>query len=61
MADDEQDRRALEKALTYRDRYGLGAASISGYDEATKARLREEMDRRFPLLARLLREVWTAK
>lgn len=57
MADNEQDRRALEKALTC----GLGTAPISGYDEATKARLREEMDRRFPLLARLLREVSPAK
>jgi hypothetical protein len=56
--DTERNRRLIEKHFTWRERYGTSSEPESDqYSPEAKARLREQMEQRFPFLARLLREV----
>lgn len=57
MTDTEQKRRSIEKYFTWHERYGVqNETCTKRYTPEAKARLREEMETRFPLLAHLLRE-----
>lgn len=57
MDDTERNHRSIEKGFTWTERYGVPPGPITDrYTPEAKARLRDEMERRFPHLARLLRE-----